>query len=242
MIGLPGSSREIELESGLEELTVIEKEDEDKEEEYVSPEQLDADLITMSSLANSRWQNLLNIDIVKKRNKPKEAPKASESAPFFLPTIPALNIQFDLSKEKNQHPNDRILVHPDFQNLTQFATLLRESAENENFSKAFEKLKSLGPSSIDFEVQTLSMDPTCFQLLALQFMKMIKHAMASKKDFELSQAYLSIFLKIHGSSIAENKQLCKYLPELQQEQSKSWTTLREKLFYNLSVVQHLKKM
>ncbi|XP_043269880.1 WD repeat-containing protein 36 [Venturia canescens] len=241
MIGLPRSTKEIDLESDLEELSVIEKEDEN-EEKYVSPEQLDADLITMSSLANSRWQNLLNIDIVKKRNKPKEAPKAPESAPFFLPTIPALNIQFDISQEKFQDSSNKILVHPDFQNLTQFGTLLRESMENEDFSKAFKKLKSLGPSAIDFEIQSLSLDETYFQLLALQFMKMIKNTMESKKDFELCQAYLSIFLKIHGSSIAENKQLWKYLPELQQEQSKSWITLREKLFYNLSVVQHLKKM
>lgn len=238
MVTLPGSTVEVNLESGLEKLNV--EEDETEEEEYVSPDQLSADLITMSSLANSRWQNLLNIDIVKKRNKPKEPPKAPEAAPFFLPTIPALDVQFDLSQVRTESENSKLLVHPDFQNLTTFGNLLQKSSSENNFTEVIERLKSLGPSSIDFEIQSLTLDLKYTEQLMMQFMIMIKHMMESKKDFELAQAYLSVFLKVHGSLIAENKRLLKYLTELQEVQSTSWSTLREKLFYNLSVVQHLK--
>ena len=49
---------------------------EDKEEdeydglyEFTSPAQLADDLVTLSLLPNSRWQNLLNLDIIKVRER-----------------------------------------------------------------------------------------------------------------------------------------------------------------------------
>ena len=44
-----------------------------------------------------RWLNLLNLDVIKAKNKPKAPPKKPKAAPFFLPTIPGLSTQFDLS-------------------------------------------------------------------------------------------------------------------------------------------------
>lgn len=44
----------------------------------------DAGLITMSGLPPSRWKTLFHLELVKERNKPKEAPKKPPSAPFFL--------------------------------------------------------------------------------------------------------------------------------------------------------------
>lgn len=90
--------------------------------EYVSPEQLAEQLITLSLLPDSRWKNLLHLDVIKvcvhnknlycaifnkkqnelnyflffpqKRNKPKQPPKLPKAAPFFIPTIPGLVPQF----------------------------------------------------------------------------------------------------------------------------------------------------
>ena len=39
-------------------------------------------------------QTLANLDDIKKRNRPAEAPKAPEEAPFFLPTLPGLQPVF----------------------------------------------------------------------------------------------------------------------------------------------------
>lgn len=41
-------------------------------------------LITLSDLPTSHWKNLFHLELVKERNKPKEAPKKPPSAPFFL--------------------------------------------------------------------------------------------------------------------------------------------------------------
>ena len=40
-----------------------------------------------------RWLNLLNLDVIKAKNKPKAAPKKPKAAPFFLPTVPGLEQQ-----------------------------------------------------------------------------------------------------------------------------------------------------
>lgn len=46
-------------------------------------------------MPRSKWQTLLNLETIKQRNKPKEAPKAPERAPFFLPTLPGTDARFD---------------------------------------------------------------------------------------------------------------------------------------------------
>ena len=232
-IGLPGTVIEL---NDVEENELIES-----EPEYVSPEQLHDDLITMSGLAHSRWQNLLNIDIIKKKNKPKEALKAPENAPFFLPTIPSLELKFDFSNVQNTESNQKFITHPELQNLTLFSRSLLAVEYNE-FKEIIDKLKSMSPSSIDFEIQSLSADEKASDALLLRFMKLMYYMMEKKVDFELSQAYLAVFLKWHGNVITENESLRNYLSVLQESQSKNWFLLRDKLFYNLSVVQALKKM
>jgi U3 small nucleolar RNA-associated protein 21 len=57
---------------------------------YVSAEQLDGHLVTLSALPRSRWENLSQLSAIKLRNKPVEPPKAPARAPFFLTTIPGL--------------------------------------------------------------------------------------------------------------------------------------------------------
>jgi len=73
------------LEAAFEDETSNENEDED---DVAAPslDQLSADMMTLSLVPRSRWQTLLHLDLIKKRNKPKELPKAPEKAPFFLPS------------------------------------------------------------------------------------------------------------------------------------------------------------
>ena len=48
----------------------------------------------------------MNLDVIKAKNKPKAPPKKPKAAPFFLPTIPGLATQFDLSAvEKDAEEN-----------------------------------------------------------------------------------------------------------------------------------------
>ena len=105
----------VEEKEALEEMK-MEEGDDDEDSEFASPAQISNELITLANLPGSRyvlffpsssrihvilcllrWLNLLNLDVIKAKNKPKAAPKKPKAAPFFLPTIPGLSTQFDLS-------------------------------------------------------------------------------------------------------------------------------------------------
>lgn len=110
-------------------------------DEYVSPAQLDEQLVTLSLLPDSRWKNLLHLDIIKvcalltcspgypnivlvtinihffmpqKRNKPKEPPKVPKAAPFFIPTVPGLVPQFALPDTSAEDQVTTQLLHSYF--------------------------------------------------------------------------------------------------------------------------------
>jgi len=68
--------------------------DVDEDAPYESAEQLDAKLVTLSSLPRSRWANLGRLDIIRRRNRPEAPPKAPALAPFFLNTVPGLSTTF----------------------------------------------------------------------------------------------------------------------------------------------------
>ena len=48
-------------------------------------------LITLSGLPPAHWKNLFHLELVKERNKPKEAPKKPPTAPFFLQWRPGID-------------------------------------------------------------------------------------------------------------------------------------------------------
>ncbi|CAH0382177.1 unnamed protein product [Bemisia tabaci] len=207
------------------------------DDEYQSPDQI-SHLITLSDLASSRWQNLLDLDIIKKRNKPKEPPKAPAEAPFFLPTLPTVDLQFDLSDYRNLPKAERL--GPWQKNSTVFGKLLVESEDSEDFQPAVEKLKSYSPSAVDLEISNLAPEGGGSIRLMLQFLLLINYMFKSRTDFEIAQTYLGVFIKKHGDLIPTEKSLREYLEPLLREQQSSWTSLSDKFMYCLCIVDHLK--
>ena len=58
--------------------------DEDGTIDGVPPQAKEEGLITLSGLPPGHWKNLFHLELVKERNKPKEAPQKPPQAPFFL--------------------------------------------------------------------------------------------------------------------------------------------------------------
>ena len=75
-------------------------------EEAWSVEQIQ-NCVTLAGLPPARWQHLHNLDVIKARNKPKEAVQKTKNAPFFLPTgnrdFFYSNISFLLFTRDNRH-------------------------------------------------------------------------------------------------------------------------------------------
>ncbi|XP_055378028.1 WD repeat-containing protein 36 [Condylostylus longicornis] len=237
-IDLPGSQKDsTNLEDAFEDMGL---DGEEIDINYETPEQISENLITLSNLASSRWQNLLDLDIIKKRNKPKAPPKVPKQAPFFLPTVAGTDFKFDLSAAVTDKENLKVNISENFNNLSGFGKLLQDTIQTNDYNVCINYLKSCGPSMIDFEIKSLSPYGGGNYKVLIQFLKMIVNMFNKNIDFELSQAYLATFLKVHSKILIEKPENLKYLKEVEEAQTKSWKILEEKLFYGIGVVTALR--
>jgi len=226
-------------------LMVVEKETEEvkmeveeDEEVFASPEQISEELITLANLPGSRWLNLLSLDTIKTKNKPKAAPKKPKAAPFFLPTIPGLTTQFDLSSVEAAEEQSKPSLG--FTHFTQFGAALGQASTDEDFLAMVSQLLELGPSSLDLEVRSLGVENGGTLGLMEQFLRMVRVGLKENTNFEALQSYLGLFLKIHGETVAQEDKLIMVVEEIEKIQSEQWKSLQSDLDSCLCLVTFLK--
>ena len=208
-------------------------------------------LATLANLPTSRWQNLLNLDVIKARNKPKNAVTKPEAAPFFLPSLSnslpsqyasntkgTVEIKFqlgdkDLSND-DQSSRSKLQTALNFQleDLSEFGKKLstcdlnNEHELESTLQRLMNMLKEKGPSAIEIELQKLSPEGGGSIKLMVKFMILCKMVMESAFDFEAVQSYCALFLKLHADTILENVELSDALTKLQFTQENSWAKLK----------------
>lgn len=164
--------------------------------------QLDASLLTLSLQPQSRWQTLLNLDIVRQRNKPIQPPQKPKAAPFFLgsslsnganPTD-AVNAQ---EIEVSEVEKSRIARLTSLQPVKSvMATHLETFAEDQEPDNIIEYMTGLSPSAADLVIRSLSMEemPT--------FVHALTRRLQQRRDFELVNTWMAVFLKLHSEFVA----------------------------------------
>uniref|UniRef100_A0A7N1A9E4 WDR36/Utp21 C-terminal domain-containing protein n=1 Tax=Kalanchoe fedtschenkoi TaxID=63787 RepID=A0A7N1A9E4_KALFE len=202
-------------------------------------------LITLSLLPKSQWQSLINLDIIKLRNKPTEPPKKPEKAPFFLTSVPSLGGEIvfkpnEISRDgssgqddENKSNNKSFELPP-----SRFVQLLRSSAESKKFAAFTDFIKGLSPSSLDMELRMLQIiddedqqepesrpEMSLIELLLDYFIQ----ELSSKNNFEFTQAVVRLFLKIHGETIRRQPVLQVKARKLLDVQTAVWQRI-DKLF------------
>lgn len=176
--------------------------------EYISSKQIDEKLLTLSSIPRFKLNTLYNLDIIKLRNKPIEPPKVPESVPFFIPLLkdtskdtmistPDTNKLLEIDKSAS-----RVIKMKDLCAESQFTKLLKEGATHKNYIKFIEHLKTLNPSSIDFEIRSLSIDFSYSEII--WFVDALTQRLKKRIDFEFIQICMAKFLNIHGDIFIEN--------------------------------------
>ncbi|XP_059453990.1 U3 small nucleolar RNA-associated protein 21 homolog isoform X2 [Corylus avellana] len=204
---------------------------------FLSQDQQIPDLVTLSLLPKSQWQSLINLDIIKARNKPIEPPKKPEKAPFFLPSVPSLSgeILFKPSKtadEKKDAKGDEVENKREFDMpASQFLKLLQSSTEMKNFSAFTDYIKGLSPSTLDMELRMLQIiddddwqepdeRPELFSIELL--LDYLIHEISCRNNFEFIQAVICLFLKIHGETIRRWSRLQDKAKKLRDIQCTVW--------------------
>ncbi|KAG9487945.1 hypothetical protein GDO78_007643 [Eleutherodactylus coqui] len=233
VVMLPGASEEIE-----EDVVEVVDASEDMME-YESPEQLAEQLVTLSVLPESRWKNLLNLDVIKKRNKPKEPPKIPKSAPFFIPTLPGLIPRFG-SEAQDESPQSKIVSFGVLEQKSAFCVQLEESLNNNNYDDPLKTVKALGPSGIETEIRNLAPEGGGSVEVMQSFLKMIGRMLETKLDFELAQAYLALFLKIHLRFISSEATLVEEVSVLSANLEETWLHMQTLFNQSLCVLTYMK--
>ncbi|PIK61910.1 putative WD repeat-containing protein 36 [Apostichopus japonicus] len=210
--------------------------------EFQSPEQISAELITLSLLPNSRWQSLTNLDLIKTRNKPKEPLKVPKSAPFFLPVVSGLEPSLDVQKETKSSKVRKVAVAGSLNLASELCQLLLESAQKEDrtYEAVLEYMTKLNPSATDTEIRSLDPIGGGSHIAMAIFMKALIDWLQSNQSFEIVQAYISLFLKIHGDEISRTSELVELLESLLGEQEKSWQRLQGQFNQTMCLINYMK--
>ncbi|NXE27907.1 WDR36 protein, partial [Ardeotis kori] len=207
--------------------------------EYVSPEQLGEQLVTLSLLPESRWKNLLSLDIIKKKNKPREPPKVPKSAPFFIPTVPGLIPRYVAPEEEND-TQSKIVNLGVLAQKSDFYVHLEQALSTNEYTVPLNLLKSLGPSNIEIELRSLAPEGGGSTEVMLSFLKMIETMLNKKYNFELAQAYLALFLKLHLKVLSSEPSLLEEVSRLSMQLEETWIHLQTLFNQSLCLLTYMK--
>jgi U3 small nucleolar RNA-associated protein 21 len=206
-------------------------------------DQLSEGLTTLSLVPKAQWQTLLHLDIIRSRNKPKEAPKTPEKASFFLPSLsqtqPAIagsaGLGVAADEPKSRISSSALASRSAASTSTNvFSRLLSGAAQTEKYSALLSYLASLSPSAADLAIRTLDAIPPFTELHT--FMKALAARLAERKDYELVQAWMSVFLRLHGDTIVNDENLVMQLRKWQEEAKRERERVGGLVGYSVGVV------
>jgi U3 small nucleolar RNA-associated protein 21 len=103
-----------------------------------------------------------------------------------------------------------------------------------------EHLKSLSPSSADLELRSLSLGEDDDSNELLHFIRALTTRLRARKDYELTQAWMTVFLRLHFDMVMESKTLLKALEEWKTDQEKECNRLDDLVGYCSGVVSFLR--
>lgn len=206
-----------------------------------TPDQLSQDILSLSLVPKSRWQTLLHLDLIRQRNKPTEPPKAPEKAPFFLPSLENAKASIATTDGQSQataadYSRLRKMGRNEAQST--FTNLLRTGGESEDYGPVISYLKTLSPAAADVEIRSLS--PIQPQPELGIFVSALTSRLRQKRDYELIQAWMAVFLRIHGEVVMQDESLVEALKEWRAEQEVEGKRLNNLVGYCAGVVGFLR--
>ena len=190
-------------------------------------EQLSAGLQTLSLVPKPRWQTLLYLDAVRTRNKPKEPPKAPEKAPFFLSALgskavaqPSIKTDAQAHGISGSEANASRILKAQTSRLQSTSSTPQLSPSPDSFEGFLVHLASLAPSAADLLIRSLT--PTELPL----FVKALTWRARQRRDYELCQAWMGVFLRLHGESVVQDVSTSGSVGNASEEEPRALALIR----------------
>ncbi len=101
-----------------------------------------------------------------------------------------------------------------------------------------EHLKTLSPSAADLEIRSLNPLESANELIA--FVNALTVRLSQRRDYELVQAWMSVFLRLHSETITQDPQLVEALRKWKEEQEKEGKRLGDLVGYCGGVIGFLR--
>jgi U3 small nucleolar RNA-associated protein 21 len=228
----------------IEAATEEQAEDEDQDEVTVPVmDQLSDKITTLSLVPKSRWQTLLHLDVIRARNKPKEAPKAPEKAPFFLPSLGQNQVsgaEDNALAPLDQDPKSRISSSALASRSSAatstdvFSRHLVHATETADYTPLLTHLSSLPPSAADIAIRTLDTTEPYTELRT--FIEALTARLQEGRDYELVQAWMSVFLRLHGDIVVKDSDLVGELRKWQEDAKRGRERVGGLVGYSVGVV------
>ncbi|RSM00974.1 hypothetical protein CEP52_008777 [Fusarium oligoseptatum] len=118
---------------------------------------------------------------------------------------------------------------------------LQAGAATGTYDEFIEHLKSLSPSSADLELRSLSIgDGNEGSNELLHFIRALTARLKARRDYELTQAWMTVFLKLHFDVVMESEDLLAALSEWKEYQEKECSRLDGLVGYCSGVVTFLR--
>lgn len=191
------------------------QEDLEESQYYRSVDQIDESLLTLSVGPRSKYLTILHLDVIKQRNKPREAPKMPEKAPFFLSLggevvgDRALGAETGVTnKIGNGSAEDESskllkLKSDGAHNFeSDFTRLLREGTELQDYTQFLQYLLTASPATLDLEIRSLNSFPPLDEFTS--FVSALTQGLYTNTNYDIYQAIFGMFLKQHGDVIYAN--------------------------------------
>lgn len=217
-----------------------ESSDEEEEQDTTAVpiiDQLSSQITTLSLVPKSRWQTLLHLDVIRARNKPKEAPKAPEHAPFFLPAVgdkPAPATDADADPASRISSSALASRSAAATSTSEFTRLLAAAQDSAAYTPVLTYLSSLPPSAADIALRTLDTTAPFAELST--FIQALTSRLRERRDYELVQAWMSVFLRLHGDVVVRDQGLVGLLRTWQEESKRERERVGGLVGYSVGVV------
>lgn len=199
----------------------------------IDTQPLEPQLFTLSDVPPQKWLATLHLDLVKERNKPKEAPKPLPNAPFFLPTAhdgvtprfiaPLAEESGDETLAAKEGSLSHVLSGDRSVSVT--GSAFQALLQKEDYEGALTFLKSQTASGVHLAIEELGPFASGEQGELASGLRFFLHHLGQAHFADEVQVFLSIFLQAHGDELAELPELRTLCGQLAKVQESLWTTL-----------------